>query len=128
MYLLERLRASRATGLPNRSYQRGRRWGLRLIAVSFDPRLDIVELETEVSADPVVGDGIVVSARGASIDEGLRNSEDLGDLLDVQVANEGELQLLRLRRLIASCHALTSTTGKLCAANVARAYDEFRSL
>lgn len=81
--------------------------------MSLDPRFHIIEPEAEVSADPVVGDRVVVSSRGAPVDERLRNAEDLGDLLDVQIPDERELELFRLGRLNVSCHAPTSTNGEV---------------
>ena len=64
--------------------------------MSLDPFLDVLELEAEVPAEPVVGDGVLVSAGCASVDERLRDTEDVGDLFDVQVARaEEELKLLR---------------------------------
>jgi hypothetical protein len=81
--------------------------------MSLDPLFDVIELEAEMATESVVGDRVIVTARGTPVDEGLRNADDLGNLLDVEIARrEEELELLRLRRLIVVCHAATSTTGK----------------
>lgn len=82
--------------------------------MTLDPVLDVVQFEAEMTTEPVVGDRVVVTSSRASVDERLRNSENLGDLLDVEVARrEEELELLRLSRLIVSCHAATSKTGEV---------------
>jgi hypothetical protein len=85
---------------------------LGFVAMSLDPLFDVIELGTEMTAESVVGDRIIVTARCAAIDEGLGNAEYGCDLVDVQVARvDGELKLLR-RLLFVSGHASTSTTGK----------------
>ena len=71
----------------------------------LNPCLDVVESEAEMAADPEVGDGIVVTFGGASIDERLRNVEQRGDVFDRQVARcEEELKLFRFRWSIFGCH------------------------
>lgn len=82
--------------------------------MTLDPILDVVQLEAEMSAEPVMGDRVVVASSRASVDERLRDSENLGDLLDVEVARrKEELELLRLSRLIISCHVATSKIGEV---------------
>ena len=49
----------------------------------FDPLFDVIEFETEMTTESVVGDRVAVAARGASVDERLRDANDLGNLLDV---------------------------------------------
>lgn len=97
--------------------------------MSLDPGFDVVELEPEMTAETVVGDGIAVPARRASIDEGFRHADQLRDLLDVQVARAvEELKLLRpLVRLFLLSHAATSYRGSE-GTNVARAADVFQAL
>lgn len=86
---------------------------MRFVSMTLDPILDVVQLEAEMTAESVVRDRVVVTSSRASIDERLRDSENLGDLLDVEVARrEEELELLRLSRLIVSCHVATSSKGK----------------
>ena len=85
---------------------------LGLEAVALDPLLDVVGLEAKMTADPVVGDRVAVTARRSPIDERLRYPEDGCDLFDVQVARiDGEFKLLR-RLFFVSSHASTSTEGK----------------
>ncbi len=80
--------------------------------MSLDPLFDVVELEAKMPAKTVVGHRIVVTARGPPIDERLRDAHDLGDLLDVEIARrEEELELLRLRRRVVSCHCSTLKRG-----------------
>jgi hypothetical protein len=109
----QRLRGASRRSFLDRGDESRRRLALGLIAMSLDPFLDVVELEPEMTAESVVGDRIVVPARGTPVDEGLWNADDLGNLLDVEIARrEEESELLRLRRLVVVCHAATSTTGK----------------
>lgn len=82
--------------------------------MALDPLLDVIELEAEMPAESVVGDRIVVTARCASIDERLGDTDDLCDLLDVEIARrEEELELLRLCRLVIVRHDRYLDAGKL---------------
>jgi hypothetical protein len=51
----------------HRRHESGWRLGLRLVAVIFDPGFDVIELEAQVSAEPIVGDRVVVTLCGAPV-------------------------------------------------------------
>jgi hypothetical protein len=48
--------------------------------------LDVIGLETEMAADLVVGDRVVMTASCATVDERLRDSKDGCELFDVEMA------------------------------------------
>ena len=48
--------------------------------------MDVIGLETEMAADLVVGDRVVMTASCAPVDERLRDSEDGCHLFDVEIA------------------------------------------
>lgn len=76
--------------------------------MALDPLLNVVELEAEMASEPVVGDGVLVTSRSASIDKGLGDAQDSCDLFDAEIARRNvKLQLLRLGRLRISCHVVT---------------------
>ena len=73
----------------------------RLVSMVLYPSLDVIEPETQMPAEPEMGDWVVVAARRAAVDERLGNTEERSDVLDRQVARgKEELKLFRCRRLI----------------------------
>jgi hypothetical protein len=76
--------------------------------VALDPLFDVVKLEAQVPAEPVVRDGVTVTTSRPTVDERLRHSDQGRDLIDGQVGrDQRELELLRSLRLPLSCHAVT---------------------
>ena len=76
--------------------------------MAFDPLLDVIELETEMTTKAVVRDRVVVPACRAAIDERLGNVEESGDV-EVHLRRSG-------RRLVltggAGIRAMNRATGR----------------
>lgn len=64
--------------------------------MSLDPSVDVLRSKPKVATESVAREGVRVPATGSAVDEGLGNSEELGDLVSGQVSRgQGELKLLR---------------------------------
>lgn len=89
------LACPRLTALSLSRHEADRVGLLGFAAMSLDPSLDVHELESQMTAEAVVGDRVVVAPGRSAVDERLRHPKKLGDLIDIQVPALGkQLELL----------------------------------
>ena len=64
--------------------------------MSLDPSVQVLLSKPKVATESVAREGVRMPATCSTVDEGLGNSEEFGDLVSGQVSRgQGELKLLR---------------------------------